>query len=74
MSLAINDKTQEVIEVLSDDEAIRMWTREVRDPNDVEDLPDKTREWVDGIDWLDDLEAEQVQWGHVVNFLLDNLT
>jgi len=74
MSLAINDKTQEVIEVLSDDEAIRMWTREVRDPNDVKDLPDKTREWVDGIDWLDDLEAEEVQWGHVVNFLLDNLT
>jgi|GEM_PF-6656514 len=74
MSLAINDKTQEVIEVLSDDEAIRMWTREVRDPNDVEDLPDKTREWVDGIDWLDDLEAEEVQWGHVVDFLLGNLT
>jgi len=74
MSLEINDKTQEVIEALSDDETIRMWTREVRDPNDVTDLPDKTRDWADGRDSLDDLEAGKVQWALVVNFLMDNIT
>jgi len=73
MSLKLNE-TQEMIEALSDDETIRRWTREVRDPNDVKDLPEKTREWVDDINRLEDVDADAVQWALVVDFLLDNLT
>lgn len=74
MSFEINDITQEVIEALSDDETIRNWVGDVRDQNDVQDLPDKTSEWVGDMESLDDLEAEDVQWAHVVDFLLGNLT
>ncbi len=74
MSLEINDITQEVIEVLSDDETIRNWVSDVRDQNNVKDLPDKTSEWVGDMESLGDLEAEEVQWAHVVDFLLGNLT
>ncbi|MEO1666753.1 MAG: hypothetical protein AAFU54_19095 [Chloroflexota bacterium] len=67
-------KTQEVITVLSDDLAIRLWTQEVRDQNDVTNLPEETQKWVKEVDWLDDLEIDAVDWNTVVEFLLDNIS
>ncbi|MEL7433583.1 MAG: hypothetical protein AAFN11_06525 [Chloroflexota bacterium] len=69
-----DDKTQEVITILNDDLAIRLWVQEVRDQNEVNDLPDKTREWVNQVDWLDDVQLDSVVWSEVVKFLLDNVS
>ncbi len=72
----MNEQTEDVMKVLSDndDTLIRNWVHEVWDQHEVKDQSDKTCEWVKGIDELDNLKVEHVQWGIIVDFLLDNIT
>lgn len=69
MNKPLVSKTDEVLDVLDDDLAVQIWQQQVRDEDGNETLTERTRRWIEQVDWMDDRELDSVDWKRVVHFL-----